>query len=812
MQHLSETGWQQVMTFVQPRIHEDIVHLVSRLFHRLMLRSVDLNMCLTLEMIADDAARLNCVASLVASLRLIRNIHMLNLSSEWATGNEANHVIRRFAFATMPSTDVYSREIIHIPLETLRLELANADELPVDTCNITTLRSLRINECLRISGISPTIDALQTLKSLHIEKCRRLCIVSIVPLQLQTLTIACCPLLTALPLNLRAVLTLATLHLEALPICTLPDMHCMSTLTLLALKHCSLLTTVGRVPESLEEILISCCRVLANIDSSSEFPSLCNLTLEYLPALTDFHQWSASSCLRAVCIQNCPRLNMPDALPLSLGTVQLLDSNVRTFPLNIHMLRAIQNLEIRQSIHGDWNCFDISHFSRLECLSLSGARSLDITVPTSVHKLTISYASDPRFRGFPRNIMQMNRITHLCLESCSLDVSMLASLHATATLCRAHNGIGWLVLRLQDCRLQSVPTWISENTALQELDLSHNNIREFPAGLAELVNLRRFAAGNDARTYRQSGRHTLATRRPFPDFIYYLPKLQTLELCTFFDHTLRTVRPVELHLDRLTQLTHLNLSGNALRLVCVFCMFHPILQITLSRSCVLKYVGRRRMPVHTLYCLERSALSPYFPVQIPVGLSAMTNLEFLDLSSNAITDLDTNFSAMTCLHTLIIRNRLRAERHHHLPYVMALSNTITDLHSLTTLDLMDSTIHTLPAALGEMRSLTKLELTHCGITQLPASITQLSRLQILTLASNAVQVLPVDLGRLQNLTQINLSGNAVSALPSSIMQLPQLDWMFFDVSTMVTYPPGFDAFIASSSTIVNKWPQPTPRT
>jgi len=118
---------------------------------------------------------------------------------------------------------------------------------------------------------------------------------------------------------------------------------------------------------------------------------------------------------------------------------------------------------------------------------------------------------------------------------------------------------------------------------------------------------------------------------------------------------------------------------------------------------------------------------------------------------------------------------------------------------------MHSVIQTLPEALGQLHNLTKLEASHCGIRQLPASITQLSQLQTLVLAKNLLQVLPADLGRLQNLTHMDLYGNAINALPRSIMDLPQLKWFYYDIATMATLPPGFDLFILSGSTRLNKW-------
>ena len=194
--------------------------------------------------------------------------------------------------------------------------------------------------------------------------------------------------------------------------------------------------------------------------------------------------------------------------------------------------------------------------------------------------------------------------------------------------------------------------------------------------------------------------------------------------------------------------------------------------------------------------LEKCSEIVHALVQVPTGLSMLTNLEFLDLSSNAFANLNTDFSAMTRLRTLKIHNHLRVENTRQPAIVMVLSDTITTLRSLTELDLMHSTLQALPEALGQLHNLTKLEVSNCGLSQLPASITQLSQLQTLTLARNLLQVLPADLGRLQNLTCMDLYGNAINALPVSIMNVPQLKWLYYDVATMTTYLPGFDVFIS----------------
>jgi len=567
MDTLHDIGLQQILTYVQPRVHEDIVHLVSRRFHRLMLRSVDLNLRFTVNM----HPGMNYITSLITSLESIRKIHMLNVSSELATGHEANRVLARFAFPVLHQLQHDNKEVIFIPLKILSLELCNAGELPINTWNISTLQNLRIYKCLRITEIAAALDGLQNLTILHIDKCHRLHVMPNLPPNLQTFTISSCPSVAMLPLNLDAVSSLRTLKFSKLAIRALPDIHLLTQLTCLVLEHCVVLTTVGRVPGSIEELSIENCVVLTEIEENNEFPNLRTLTLVSLPGLEHFDQWVQSLNLRVLSIEKCRKLRQPENLPTSLESLRVLETQFSFTDCN--MLRELRSLEL-VDFH-QWSCPDISQLEKLDSLILSGSQSLNVNFPTSIQKLSICCKTLDRSRKFPENILQMRQITHLYLENYVLDDQLMTVLREMATTCRVHNGTGWVVLSLRNCGLKSVPAWIGENTGLEKLDLTYNNIREFPVEFSNLVRLHSFSSGNDIHMHPQNGRHDPANRRPFPAFIYNLPRLQTLELFTFFEHTRRNVHPVEIHLDRLTRLTHLNLSGNALRMVCNSSPYSP---------------------------------------------------------------------------------------------------------------------------------------------------------------------------------------------------------------------------------------------
>uniref|UniRef100_A0A4W6BTM3 Leucine rich repeat containing 40 n=1 Tax=Lates calcarifer TaxID=8187 RepID=A0A4W6BTM3_LATCA len=90
------------------------------------------------------------------------------------------------------------------------------------------------------------------------------------------------------------------------------------------------------------------------------------------------------------------------------------------------------------------------------------------------------------------------------------------------------------------------------------------------------------------------------------------------------------------------------------------------------------------------------------------------------------------------------------------------------LPGLTTLDLHDNQLSSLPSALGELQELQQLRLSHNQLTSLPVEVCTLQNLRSLTVQQNLLESLPEELGQLQNLTELDLSSNHLKGLPSSL--------------------------------------------
>lgn len=81
------------------------------------------------------------------------------------------------------------------------------------------------------------------------------------------------------------------------------------------------------------------------------------------------------------------------------------------------------------------------------------------------------------------------------------------------------------------------------------------------------------------------------------------------------------------------------------------------------------------------------------------------------------------------------------------------------VESLTSLDLSNKGLTSIPAEIGRNKSLKILNLSHNNLTGIPAEIGQLSNLEVLDLSYNKLTGLPYELGNLKNLKTLNLTGN-----------------------------------------------------
>jgi len=185
----------------------------------------------------------------------------------------------------------------------------------------------------------------------------------------------------------------------------------------------------------------------------------------------------------------------------------------------------------------------------------------------------------------PVNLRKLSYLTNLHITYTWLSDTNLLQIQTCAALSRGRDGVGITHLSLVNCGLRIAPKWISENIGLKHLDLSRNNINEFPEEYERLTNLHTLSIGNDIKSKDISA-------SIFPSFIYALPRLECLNIGGFFQdipllglgdpHFLANCN---MQLARLTHLTSLDISGNRFRLV--RCCFPTALLVSSSLLCML---------------------------------------------------------------------------------------------------------------------------------------------------------------------------------------------------------------------------------
>jgi len=182
---------------------------------------------------------------------------------------------------------------------------------------------------------------------------------------------------------------------------------------------------------------------------------------------------------------------------------------------------------------------------------------------------------------------------------------------------------------------------------------------------------------------------------------------------------------------------------------------------------------------------------------MPGGVSLLTNLLYLDISDNGCQRIEIDFSGMTCLKTLIIKDNLCEVEGGKLESII-LSNTISDLRSLTHLDLSNNDLLALPTDIGRLQNLEFLDIEDCRLGRLQASISQLAKLKTLYAKDNGFIEIIHDIGDMRSLTHLDMFNNDIAVIPASICNLVHLKFLCISPEHDAEVPIGFDTFIASS--------------
>jgi len=146
-------------------------------------------------------------------------------------------------------------------------------------------------------------------------------------------------------------------------------------------------------------------------------------------------------------------------------------------------------------------------------------------------------------------------------------------------------------------------------------------------------------------------------------------------------------------------------------------------------------------------------------------IGQIKSIQDINLKWNQLTDLPDELAALDQLHSL----NLGCNCFRHLPSVFAFVPSLRILH------LFDNAIQQLNGTvLGSMSGLTTLNLNNNQIESLPAEVGRLINLEILSIESNQLRELPTEICFLTKLKELRIARNQINKLPRQMYFMKEL--------------------------------------
>jgi Leucine-rich repeat (LRR) protein/Tfp pilus assembly protein PilF len=152
---------------------------------------------------------------------------------------------------------------------------------------------------------------------------------------------------------------------------------------------------------------------------------------------------------------------------------------------------------------------------------------------------------------------------------------------------------------------------------------------------------------------------------------------------------------------------------------------------------------------------------------LPATVSQLKSLSILDLSSNEFTQIPAELLVLENLNQLFIKDN----------QLSVLPDEFSQLKKLKALDLSGNKFTTLPAVVAKMPMLTSLTMDRNNITDPGPDAAKMQQLQVLSLLDNKkldLTSLLASLSQLPNLQDLSLGGYGTSALPADIGKIKNL--------------------------------------
>ncbi|CAI5460077.1 unnamed protein product [Closterium sp. Yama58-4] len=462
-------------------------------------------------------------------------------------------------------------------------------------------------------------------------------------------------------------------------------------------------------------------------DIGERLPRLRYLSIRRCENLSELpEQFASLSCLRELTISSCNMVKLPENFG-ELPAVKVLTLNflpISTLPDSFYQLTS------------------------LETLNLSYCNAL--------------FALPDRF-GF------LTALNSLCILNTPYmklpdDIGALTNLHT---------------LRLaENFPQQLLPSSFTQLSSLTRLDLIQCMITELPEDLGKLSNLRELTIQSCSKI------------ETLPDSLTDLVNLNVLKavdcdsLASIPTTLSNLARLKELALAKLPQVAQLSKSlPCSLEILSIgsFLRLTPLLEIPSLprlRKLSLTSVGLMRglaAGVMMLSCLEELELRLIGEAEeLPLPLEVLSNLRSLTIhSTGRMKKLPEGLGSA-------LRQLRRLEIHRAVD-LTDLTDSFTELQSLTSVEIHAPKLPSLPDGIGALSRLRQLNLENCSsLTELPASLTQLSCLHEVNLRFTPIRFLPCQFGQVSRLKELSLDGcKQLTSLPVDFTQLKMLQKLSF---------------------------------
>lgn len=196
-------------------------------------------------------------------------------------------------------------------------------------------------------------------------------------------------------------------------------------------------------------------------------------------------------------------------------------------------------------------------------------------------------------------------------------------------------------------------------------------------------------------------------------------------------------------------------------------------------------------------------------VQSIEGIGVLKNLNFVDFSTNKITELPPEFMTLVKLKDIYLyTNMITAlpdnfgvfpvledfrlsgyeETSPNYSPLLSLPESFGNLPKLKRFSITYAKLDTIPDSIGDLPMLELISITHSKLRVLPSSISNSSTLKVLNLYNNSLTTLPDSIGDLPAITDIYLHYNKLTSLPNTITKLSTLKVLVTDYNPLRSFP------------------------